>query len=305
VVLLSSVIKKFCGAHEIINVNNNKMSVLNNGLYIVSTPIGNLEDISFRAIDVLKKVDFIVCENPKHSIKLLNKFGIKKKLFSLHDHNEEITIKKLEKYKHNKSIALISDAGSPLISDPGYKLVRDFINNDIFITVIPGASSIISSLQLSGLPINNFIFFGFVSKNNSASLSIIKKFTEIKETGLFLVSGSRLRKFLNNMILYSDKIEVTICKELTKINETIVRGNVSELIKKIDGGELNLKGEFTIIASINHKKNQSKTIDDDIKKQIFKLLKKYSLTETVQIVHKLTNISKKIIYEETLKIKNV
>ena len=281
------------------------MSNLNNGLYIVSTPIGNLEDISLRAINILKNVDFIICENPKHSIKLLNKFGIKKKLFSLHDHNEEILIKKLEKHKDNNSIALISDAGSPLISDPGYKLVRYFIKNNIFITTIPGPSSIIASLQLSGLSINNFIFFGFVSKNNTNSVAVIKRFIDLNETGVFLISGKRLKKFLENMLKCSSEIKIALCKELTKINETVIRCDIDKLINKIIKNELNLKGEFCIVASPNNKKKQSKIIDEVIKKQIYKLLTKYTLTETVQIVHKLTNISKKIIYEEALRIKNV
>jgi len=281
------------------------MSNLKKGLHIVSTPIGNLEDISFRAIDVLKKVDFIICENPKHSIKLLNKFGIKKKLFSLHDYNEEIVIKKLQKYQLDKAIALISDAGSPLISDPGFKLVRNFIYKNVFVTSIPGASSIITSLQLSGLAINNFLFFGFVPKNNNASESMIKKFINLNETGVFFISSNRLKNFLKNMFKYSENIEIAICKELTKINEVVLRGKISKIIEKIINNELNLKGEFTLVASIINKKHQKKFIDEDIKKQITKLLKKYSLTETVQIVHKLTNISKKNIYEETLKLNNV
>ena len=135
------------------------MSNLEKGLYIVSTPIGNLEDISFRAKRILENVDIIICENPKHSLKLLNNLGIKKKLLSLHDYNEKILIKKIEKYQMNCSLALISDAGSPLISDPGYNLVQDYIKKNLYITTIPGPSSIISSLQLSGLAINSFRFF--------------------------------------------------------------------------------------------------------------------------------------------------
>jgi 16S rRNA (cytidine1402-2'-O)-methyltransferase len=113
-------------------VSTNKMNNLKSGLYIISTPIGNLEDISLRTKKVLQKADAIICENPKHSLKLLNKLDIKKKLFSLHDYNEEALIKKVEKYQKNSLIALISDAGSPLISDPGYKLVKSFINKNIF-----------------------------------------------------------------------------------------------------------------------------------------------------------------------------
>ena len=139
--------------------------LLENGLYIIATPIGNLSDLSQRAIFVLQEVDLIICENPKHSMKLLNKLGIKKKLISLHDYNEESVINKISKYQNNSKIALISDAGSPLISDPGYKLVKDFINKNILITSIPGPSSLIAGLQVSGLPLNKFAFYGFVSKN--------------------------------------------------------------------------------------------------------------------------------------------
>ena len=137
------------------------MNNLKSGLYILSTPIGNLEDISLRATKVLQKADAIICENPKHSLKLLNKLHIKKKLFSLHDYNEAALIKKLEKYQKDSLFALISDAGSPLISDPGHKLVKNFINRNIFVTSVPGPSSMISSLQLSGLNINSFVFYGF------------------------------------------------------------------------------------------------------------------------------------------------
>ena len=137
---------------------------LKKGLYLISTPIGNLEDISLRAINILQEVDFIICENPKHSLKLLNKLGIKKKLFSLHDYNEENLIKKIQKYHESSIIALISDAGSPLISEPGYNLIKNFINKNIFITSVPGPSSVISSIQLAGLPLDKFVFFWFCSK---------------------------------------------------------------------------------------------------------------------------------------------
>ena len=131
---------------------------MKNGLYIVSTPIGNLNDISFRAIETLKNSDIIICENPKHSLKLLSKLDIKKKLISLHDYNEEIIINKIGNDLKNKKYSLISDAGSPLISDPGYKLVKFCRDNEIYISVIPGASSITSALQLSSIPINRYTF---------------------------------------------------------------------------------------------------------------------------------------------------
>ncbi len=172
------------------------MNSLEIGLYIVSTPIGNLADLSTRAKLILESVDIVICENPNHSLKLLNNLGIKKKLLSLHDYNEISLIKRIEKYQHNSSIALISDSGSPLISDPGYNLVRDYINKNLMITTVPGASSIIPALQLSGLPIHNFIFYGFVPKNISGTKDLIKRISEASITGVVFISGSRLLSFL-------------------------------------------------------------------------------------------------------------
>ena len=279
------------------------MNNLEIGLYLISTPIGNLDDIGLRAIKILQKVDFIICENPKHSLKLLNKLGIKKKLFSLHDYNENVVIKRIARYQGNSAIALISDAGSPLISDPGFKLVKDFINKNLFITSIPGASSVISSLQLSGMPINNFVFFGFVPKKHSSSSLLIKRVIELNLTCIFLISGNNLKKFLELVLKNSKNREIAVCKELTKINEKIVRESIKNIIDKIINKEINLKGEFTLIIGSEKEKRKEK-INDLIKKQTKKLIKKYTLTETVEIVHKLSNISKKDIYQMTLKLKN-
>ena len=284
-------------------VSINKMNNLKNGLYIISTPIGNLEDIGLRAKKVLQKADAIICENPKHSLKLLNKLDIKKKLLSLHDHNEEVLIKKIEKYQKDSLIALISDAGSPLISDPGYKLVKNFINKNIFVTSVPGPSSIISSLQLSGLNINSFVFFGFVPKKNNSAKIIAKRISELNLTSIFFISGRRLKNFLELICINSKNIEVAICKELTKINEVVFRGNVKNMIDKIIKNEINLKGEFTLVVG-SDKTMFKKTINDKIRKQTLKILKKYTLTETVEIVHKLSSISKKDIYKMALKLKN-
>ena len=279
------------------------MKNLEKGLYIISTPIGNLEDISFRAKTVLSIVDFIICENPIHSLKLLNKLGIKKKLFSLHDYNENILIKRIEKHQKNSSIALISDSGSPLISDPGYKLVQDYINKNLFITSVPGPSSIIPALQLSGIPINNFIFFGFVPKNKNLMISLIKKISNLQFTTVHFLSGSKIMIFLK--LLLDNKINRTIavCKEITKINEKVYRGNIEGVLSKINLSKNNLKGEFIVILEGNKQVFNLK-INSKIENEIKKLMKKFSLTETVQIVHKLTKISKKEIYNKALLLQN-
>jgi len=278
------------------------METLKNGLYIVSTPIGNLDDISLRAKKILNSVNFIICENPKHSLKLLNKLDIKKKLFSLHDYNENLIIKRIEKYQYNSAIALISDAGSPLISDPGYNLIQDYIKKNLYITTIPGPSSILSSLQLSGLPINNFEFFGFVSKNISNMNSQAKKLQNVIATSVFFISGNRLVSFLKILLDAKINRKVAVCKELTKKNEWVFRGYIKKIIDEINIDKSNLKGEFTLLIQGKEKKTKI-TIQTTTETQIKKLLKKFSLTEVVEIVHRLTDISKKEIYKKALQLK--
>jgi len=278
------------------------METLKNGLYIVSTPIGNLDDISFRVKMVLNSVNFIICENPKHSLKLLNKLDIKKKLFSLHDYNESQLIKRIEKYQYNSAIALISDAGSPLISDPGYNLIQDYIKKKLYVTTIPGPSSIISSLQLSGLPINNFEFFGFVSKNKSSMNSQAKKLQNVITTSVFFISGNRLINFLKILLDAKINRKIAVCKELTKKNEWVFRGYIKKIIDEINIDKSNLKGEFTLLIQGKEKKTKI-TIQTTTEAQIKKLLKKFSLTEVVEIVHRLTSISKKEIYKKALQLK--
>ena len=296
-------VELFTGAQEMMNINIKVMNSLETGLYIVSTPIGNLADLSSRAKLILESVDIVVCENPNHSLKLLNKLGIKKKLLSLHDYNEQILIKRIGKYQLKSSIALISDAGSPLISDPGYKLVLDYINKNLMVTSVPGPSSPISALQLSGLPIHNFTFLGFVSKKKSDQKDLIMNILNSLITCVVFVSGSRLLNFLNEIKNQKIKRKISICKEITKINEKIFRGEVNFVIDEISKIKSNLKGEFIVVIE-GDKKGVKNNFSPENKQQVIRLLKKFSLTEVVQIVHKLTNISKKEVYKAVLSIKN-
>ena len=245
----------------------------------------------------------IICENPIHSLKLLNKLGIKKKLLSLHDYNEDLLIKRIENFQKNYAIALISDAGSPLISDPGYKLVLDYISKNIKITTIPGPSAIISALQLSGLPLHNFTFLGFLSKNTSTIKSTVNQIKNSPVTIVLFVSGNRLLFFLNE--IYKQKInnKIAVCKEITKKNEYIFRGSSQKIITEIESKNKALKGEFVFVIQGKEKK-VSTVIIEETKQQIQRLLLKFSLTEVVEIVHKLTGISKKEIYKTALIIKN-
>jgi len=279
------------------------MKNLENGLYIISTPIGNLKDLSVRAEEILNTVDLIICENPKHSLKLLNKLGIKKKLFSLHDYNEKKLIKRIEKYQSNSAIALISDAGSPLISDPGYNLVLNYIEKKIMITTVPGPSSIISALQLSGLPINKFKFFGFISKNKKLLDSLINEIEFLNTTSVLFVSGNRLINFLQQLLNKKIQKKISVCKEITKKNERVFRGSLENIIESLSENKKNTKGEFVVIIEGKENKAQ-KRLSHETEIQIRKLLIKFSLTEVVEIVHKLTSISKKEIYKTALLLKN-
>ncbi len=243
-----------------------------------------------------------MCENPNHSLKLLNNLGIKKKLLSLHDYNEISLIKRIEKYQRNSSIALISDAGAPLISDPGYNLVRAYIDKNLLITTVPGASSVISALQLSGLPIHNFVFYGFVPKNIGGIKDLIKKISEISVTGVAFISGSRLVSFLE-LLSKNDDFNISVCKEITKKNEAVFRGTPRKIAEIFSVDAKKLKGEFVIVIAKVKSRDNIK-ISNHIIKEMKKLLKKFSLTEVVEIVHKLTNISKKEIYGVALLIKD-
>ena len=260
-------------------------------------------DLSSRAENVLSMVDYIICENPNHSLKLLNKLGIKKKLFSLHDYNESNLIKKIEKYQHDSSIALISDAGSPLISDPGFNLVLNYIQKEIMITTIPGPSSIISALQLSGLPIHSFTFYGFVPKTIGAINSLLKKVRNSETTSVLFISGIRILQFLEQALEEKIIRRISVCKEITKKNEAVFRGSIENVIEMITSDTKSLKGEFVVIIEGNVSKEKKK-VDDEVENQIKILLKKYSLTEVVKIVHKLTNISKNEIYKTALFFNN-
>lgn len=221
----------------------------------------------------------------------------------MHDYNEKSLIKKIEKHQDNSSIALISDAGSPLISDPGYNLVLNYIEKNLYVTSVPGASSIIPSLQLSGIPVNNYLFYGFLSKNKSVINTTIKEIKNLNITSVFFISGKKLISFLEGLVEHDINRKIAVCKELTKKNEKIFRGNINKVLENILKDTKNLKGEFVIVIN-GGGKNKNNQLNDTIKTQITKLLLKFSLTEVVEIVHKLTNISKKEIYKTALILKN-
>jgi 16S rRNA (cytidine1402-2'-O)-methyltransferase len=217
-------------------------------LYIVSTPIGNLEDITLRALRILKEVDLIAAEDTRHTILLLRHFGIQTPLTSYFEGNE---LKKKEfivsKLKHGDRVALVSDAGTPGISDPGFRLIQTAIENQVPIVPIPGPSAAIAALSVSGLPTDAFFFKGFLPHKPKKRQDLLKQSGEARETLIFYESPHRLSEALNDLLNILGDREMVLTRELTKIYEEVLRGKVSEIKKQI--GERKLKGEITLVIS--------------------------------------------------------
>lgn len=217
-------------------------------LYLVPTPIGNLRDITLRAIDVLKAADFIVCEDTRRTHKLLAAYEIDKPLFSFHDHSSPEKLKALiAKLKENQTIALVSDAGTPLVSDPGFDLVHEAIRQGIKIEALPGPSAILTALVGSGLAVDAFSFFGFLPQKSSARKKILLHLEDREETLIFYESPYRLLKVLEEMKEILGDREAAVARELTKKFEEISRGLLSELVKKYTGRSV--LGEIVVLVS--------------------------------------------------------
>ncbi|MDI7261372.1 MAG: 16S rRNA (cytidine(1402)-2'-O)-methyltransferase [Thermodesulfobacteriota bacterium] len=217
-------------------------------LYIVSTPIGNLEDITLRALRILKEVDLIAAEDTRHTLLLLRHFGIHTPLTSYFEGNE---MKKrefiLSRLNRGDRIALVSDAGTPGISDPGYRLIRLAIENEITVIPIPGPSAVITALSVSGLPTDAFLFKGFLPNKSKKRRDILKQLEEVKETLIFYESPHRLSETLKDIFEVLGDREIVLTRELTKIYEEVLRGKVSEIRNQI--GEKKRKGEITLVVS--------------------------------------------------------
>ena len=275
------------------------MNILKSGLYIVSTPIGNLDDITLRSLDVLKKSDIILCEDTRRSLKLLNHYKIKKRLVSYHKFNEQRELNKvIEHLNEGKILSLISDAGTPTLSDPGLLLIKRCIEKNINIVPIPGASSITAAASISGFD-DKFFFYGFLSKTENKLLKELNSLKDINYSIIFFLSGVKINFYLKYFKKYFFDRDIMIAREITKLHETFYRDSVDKL-KPFDN---KVKGELTIV--ISKKYNNNIILENlDLKKQAFKYLKKYSLKDVVELLSKKEKISKKTIYEICLKIKN-
>ncbi|WP_334320864.1 16S rRNA (cytidine(1402)-2'-O)-methyltransferase [Gilliamella apicola] len=266
-------------------------------LYIVATPIGNLDDITLRAIDTLKRVDLIAAEDTRHSGLLLQHLGIKAKLFSLHDHNEQEKAHVLiEKLQSGLSIALVSDAGTPLINDPGYHLVKACRENDIKVVPIPGACAAIAALSVAGLPSDKFIYEGFLPAKSKARQDSLASLITEPRTMIFYESTHRLLETLKDMqtIFGADK-QIVLAKELTKTWETIVSFPVYELIDWLNQDASRQKGEFVLIVAGYTESN--KDIDPKAINTLKLLQKELPLKKAAAITAEIYGLKKNQLYQ--------
>ncbi|MDO5557139.1 MAG: 16S rRNA (cytidine(1402)-2'-O)-methyltransferase [Clostridia bacterium] len=218
-------------------------------LYLVATPIGNLEDITLRAIRILKEVDIIAAEDTRHTLKLLNHLNISKPLISYHRHNEEVKCDSLiNKLLEGENIALVSDAGTPVISDPGEEIVKEAINNEIEVVPIPGACALVNALIASGLDSREFSFYGFLSLNKKIRMEKLKQIMTERKTSILYEAPHKIQNTLKDILNEVGDRNIVLARELTKIHEEYIRGKVSELIEKIE----NFKGEFIILIEGNN-----------------------------------------------------
>ena len=272
-----------------------------NGLYIVSTPIGNLKDITLRALAVLKESDFILCEDTRISKNLLNKYEIKSKLISNHKFNEKKnTLQIIENLKQGKIISLISDAGTPTISDPGSVLVNECIKNNIKIIPIPGPSAVAAAISISGFS-DKFFFYGFLPDKKQQIINEFKKLSELSSTLVFFVSPKKINKIIPEIKKFFRERKIVICREITKLYEEFLRANVDEL----EEFQKEPKGELTIV--ISEKKtveNNSKNLSESDINIINKMINKFTIKEITKLICQNSKVSKKLVYNYCLKIKN-
>ena len=272
-------------------------------LYLIATPIGNLEDITMRAIRILKEVDIIAAEDTRHTLKLLNHLNISKPLISYHRHNEEVKTKELiDKLMEGKNIGLVTDAGTPGISDPGEEIVKEAIKNKINIIPIPGACAAINALITSGLSTKEFIFYGFLPLNKKLRAEKFEDIARQKKTVIIYEAPHRLETTLKEINEKFGNIYIVLAKELTKIHETFIRENVEEVIKNIQ----DIKGEYIILFEINGKTEKEEE-EINIKKLTIEEQYEYyknlgfDKKEIIKKIAKIQGVPKDEIYKKFIK----
>ena len=272
-----------------------------NGLYLVSTPIGNLKDITLRAIETLKKSTYILCEDTRVSRNLLDRYEIKSKLISNHKFNESKNLNKIvDLLKSGEIISLISDAGTPSISDPGAILVNECIKNNIKITPIPGPSAVTVAVSMSGFS-EKFIFHGFLPEKKKAIENVLNKISKFDETCVFFISPKKVNKIIPELKKNFSGRKVVFCREITKIYEEFIRKDIDDL----DIFNMELKGELTVVISEKKiDKNHSQELTESDMNIIKIMINKLTVKEITEIIGQTKDVSKKEIYNYCLKLKN-
>ena len=277
---------------------NNKIKC---GLYIVSTPIGNLSDITLRALEVLKKSDYILCEDTRTSKNLLDRYEIKSKLISNHKFNEKKNLSKIiEILKSDCIVSLISDAGTPSVSDPGAVLINECLINKINIYPIPGASAVSSAVSISGFS-EKYYFYGFFPEKNNKLKEDFEKLRNIEGCIVFFISPRKFNRSVKDIKEYFLDRKILICREMTKFYEEFIRTDVD----KLEAFKSDPKGELTIVISEKTKeRNSSIILKESDKKNIQKMIKKLSIKDITNLISQNSNVPKKEIYNYCLRLKN-
>ena len=270
------------------------------GLYLVPTPIGNLNDITLRALETLRKSDFILCEDTRISKNLLIKYEINTKLISNHKFNEKKNLSKIiDILKKGSVVSMISDAGTPNISDPGSLLIKECVKNEIEIIPLPGPSAVTTALSASGF-LDKFFFYGFLPEKNNEILKILETTKKIESSIIFFISAKKINKIIPFIKKEFSGRKILICREMSKLYEEFIRLDIDEL--KLF--EKNLKGELTIVISEKLNKKNSLELSESDKSTIKKMINKLSIKEITNFIHQNNPVSKKIIYKYCVDIKN-
>ena len=280
------------------NLNNNKFKP---GLYCVATPIGNMGDISFRAVKILQESELILCEDTRVTKKILQKFEINKKLISNHKFSENKNLEKvIEVLRCNKIVSIVSDAGTPAISDPGRILVNECVKNEINIYPVPGTSAVSAALSISGFS-DNFYFCGFLPEKQNQVKKLFNSLSSLSCSIIFFISPNKLDKRIDDIKEFFINRDILICREITKYHEEYIRTSVKELSYV----NFSRKGEITVVISeVKKERLNLKELKESDKKKIKNLIKKMSIKDIVKKVSIDREVSKKLIYNYCLKIRN-
>ena len=278
----------------------NKNNKVKSGLYIVATPIGNLGDITLRAINILKKSDYILCEDTRISKNLLDRYGISSKLISNHKFNEKKNLSKMIGIlKLDSVVSLISDAGTPSISDPGAILINECVANNINIFPISGPSAVSTAVSISGFS-EKYFFYGFFPEKNNKLKEDFEKLSNLDSCIVFFISPRKFNRSIKDIKQYFFGRKILICREMTKFYEEYIRANINDL----EPFKSDPKGELTLVISENLEKNSSIILKESDKKNIQKMIKKISIKDITDLISQNTNVPKKEIYNYCLKLKN-